>query len=57
MAVERAYVLAARKVGERGRAIGIDMTPEMLSLARRNAAQDADGQSFINVEFHPATIR
>src|SRR5262245_51045930 len=30
--------LAARKVGQEGRAIGIDMTEEMLALARRNAA-------------------
>ena len=31
--------LAAQKVGPTGKAIGIDMTPEMLELARRNAAQ------------------
>src|ERR1051326_7584314 len=31
--------LAAEKVGPRGRAIGIDMTPEMIDLARRNAGQ------------------
>ncbi len=42
--------LAADKVGPAGRAIGIDMTPEMLELARRNAA----GRT--NVEFHQATI-
>ncbi|KAJ5638060.1 UbiE/COQ5 family methyltransferase [Penicillium lividum] len=30
-------LLAAKKVGMRGRAIGIDMTKDMLSLARRNA--------------------
>ena len=29
--------LAARKVGPTGKAIGIDMTPEMIELARRNA--------------------
>jgi arsenite methyltransferase len=29
--------LAARKVGPTGKAIGIDMTPEMLDLARTNA--------------------
>lgn len=44
--------LAAEKVGPTGRAIGIDMTPEMLELARRNAAQSATK----NVEFHQATI-
>lgn len=30
--------IAARRVGESGRVIGVDMTPEMLALARRNAA-------------------
>ena len=29
--------LAARKVGPEGRVIGLDMTPEMIKLARRNA--------------------
>jgi SAM-dependent methyltransferase len=42
--------LAADKVGPSGKAIGIDMTPEMLALARRNAVGRA------NVEFHEATI-
>jgi arsenite methyltransferase len=42
--------LAADKVGPTGRAIGIDMTDEMLELARRNSA----GRT--NVEFHKATI-
>ncbi|MCL4819349.1 MAG: arsenite methyltransferase [Vicinamibacteria bacterium] len=32
-------LLAARAVGEEGRAIGIDMTPEMLKKARANAAK------------------
>jgi arsenite methyltransferase len=48
--------LAAAKVGPTGRAIGIDMTPEMLALARQNAARGNDGQGFPNVEFHQATI-
>src|ERR1043166_3196727 len=48
--------LAAAKVGPTGRAIGIDMTPEMIELARRNAARGKDGQPFTNVEFHLATI-
>lgn len=50
--------LAAAKVGPTGRAVGIDMTPEMIQLARRNAAsaRDADGQPLSNVEFHLATI-
>src|SRR5215203_3007143 len=46
--------LAAAKVGPAGRAIGIDMTPEMIELARRNAARQPGGAP--NVEFHLATI-
>lgn len=49
--------LASSKVGATGRAIGIDMTPEMIDLARRNAARgDAEGKPYTNVEFHLATI-
>ncbi len=44
--------LAARKVGPTGKAIGIDMTPQMLELARRNAAKSG----LANVEFHEANI-
>lgn len=47
--------LAAEKVGPTGRAVGIDMTPEMIELARRNAAQRASGAP-TNIEFHLATI-
>lgn len=32
-------LISARRVGPTGQAIGLDMTPEMLSLARRNAAE------------------
>ncbi len=42
--------LAADRVGLSGKAIGVDMTPEMLELSRRNAA----GRE--NVEFIQATI-
>jgi SAM-dependent methyltransferase len=42
--------LAADKVGPTGKAIGIDMTDEMLELSRRNAA----GRT--NVEFYKSTI-
>jgi arsenite methyltransferase len=48
--------LAAQKVGQTGKAIGIDMTPEMITLARRNATRGNDGKGFENVEFHLATI-
>src|SRR3984885_7825637 len=36
--------LAAKKVGPTGRAIGIDMTEEMIELARRNAIKAGDGK-------------
>jgi arsenite methyltransferase len=45
-------LLAASKVGPTGKAIGIDMTPEMLALARSNA----DKANATNVEFHQSTI-
>src|SRR4051812_25471031 len=48
--------LAAQKVGPAGRAIGIDMTAEMLERARRNARNGPEGKPYANVEFHQATI-
>src|SRR5438552_11844199 len=45
-------LLAAAKVGPGGQAIGIDMTPEMIERARRNAER----QGASNVEFHLSTI-
>ncbi len=45
-------LLSARRVGPSGKAYGLDMTPEMLELARRN--QDAAGVT--NVEFLLGTI-
>jgi len=44
--------LAAKKVGPTGRAIGIDMTPEMIERARANA--EAGG--YTNVDFYLSTI-
>jgi len=44
--------LAAQKVGPAGKAIGIDMTPRMIDLARQNAAKAGVN----NVEFHQTTI-
>jgi arsenite methyltransferase len=45
-------LLAAKKFGPAGKAVGIDMTPPMLDLARKNAAN----AGATNVEFHHATI-
>jgi arsenite methyltransferase len=45
-------LLSARRVGLEGRVIGLDMTEEMLELARRNAAEAGAA----NVEFHRGTI-
>jgi len=44
--------LAARRVGPSGRVIGVDMTPEMLEKARRNAAEGG----YDNVEFRLGEI-
>jgi ubiquinone/menaquinone biosynthesis C-methylase UbiE len=41
-------LLAARQVGPAGRAIGLDMTPEMVGRARRNA----EAAALENVEIH-----
>ena len=49
--------LAAAKVGPTGKAVGIDMTSEMLTLARKNAAQGNNGMGFLNVEFHQSDDR
>jgi SAM-dependent methyltransferase len=48
--------LAAEKVGPKGRAVGIDMTPDMIELARRNNAKRLEAGAPDNVEFHLATI-
>ena len=44
--------LAARQVGETGRVIGVDMTPEMIRKARANAQKGG----FTNVEFRLGEI-
>lgn len=44
--------LAAREVGEAGRVIGVDMTPDMLSKARTNASEGG----YANVEFRLGEI-
>jgi SAM-dependent methyltransferase len=44
--------LAAREVGPSGRVIGVDMTPQMLDRARRNAVASGHG----NVEFREGRL-
>ncbi len=44
--------IAAKAVGEQGRVIGIDMTPDMIDLARQNAIN----LGLPNVEFHLAEM-
>jgi arsenite methyltransferase len=44
--------LAAKKVGENGKVIGVDMTPEMIDRARRNARKGG----YRNVEFRLGEI-
>ncbi len=45
-------LLSARRVGPTGKAYGLDMTPEMLDLARKNQAE----AGLANVEFLQGTI-
>jgi arsenite methyltransferase len=45
-------LISARRVGPTGKAIGLDMTDEMLDLARANAAE----AGVANVEFHKGYI-
>ena len=44
--------LASRQVGETGRVIGVDMTPDMIKLARKNAEKSG----YTNVEFRLGEI-
>jgi arsenite methyltransferase len=48
--------IAGRKVGATGRAIGVDMTPEMLGKARRNIAKYHEQSGLNNVEFRLGEI-
>jgi arsenite methyltransferase len=45
-------LIAAKRVGAMGRVIGVDMTPEMLERARKNAARGG----FENVEFREGRL-
>lgn len=49
-------LLASRRVGPTGKAIGIDMTAEMIDRAGRNAVQFGQGRAPANVEFHLSRI-
>jgi ubiquinone/menaquinone biosynthesis C-methylase UbiE len=48
--------IAARKVGARGRVIGVDMTPEMLAKARGNIGPYRKRSGLDNVEFRLGEI-
>lgn len=48
--------IAGRKVGPTGRAIGVDMTPDMLAKARRNIAAYRQSTGLDNVEFRLGEI-
>lgn len=48
--------IAGRKVGPRGRVIGVDMTPEMIAKARRNQRTYTERTGLANVEFRLGEI-
>ncbi len=49
--------IAAQIVGPKGKVIGVDMTDEMLEVARRNAPIVAQRIGYANVEFHKGRIQ
>ena len=49
--------IAAQVVGPEGRVIGVDMTDEMLEVARRNAPIVAERIGYANVEFRKGRIQ
>jgi SAM-dependent methyltransferase len=49
--------IAAQVVGPTGKVIGVDMTDEMLAVARRNAPIVAERIGFANVEFRKGRIQ
>jgi len=49
--------IAAQVVGATGKIIGIDMTDEMLEVARRNAPIVAERVGYANVEFRKGRIQ
>jgi len=48
--------IAAPLAGPKGKVIGVDMTPEMLALARKNAGKFAKRTGLRNVEFRKGVI-
>jgi arsenite methyltransferase len=49
--------IAAQVVGQKGRVIGVDMTDNMLEVARRNAPVVAKNIGYANVEFRKGRIQ
>lgn len=49
--------IASQVVGENGRVIGVDMTDDMLDLARRNAPLVAEKVGYSNIEFKKGQIQ
>src|SRR5881409_495698 len=49
--------IAAQVVGPKGRVIGLDMTDEMLEVARRNALIIAERLGYANLEFRKGRIQ
>ncbi len=49
--------IAAQVVGPKGKVIGVDMTDEMLDVARRNAPIVAERVGYANVEFRKGRIQ
>ncbi|HKS36720.1 MAG TPA: methyltransferase domain-containing protein [Verrucomicrobiae bacterium] len=49
--------IAAQVVGPQGRVIGVDMTDEMLEVARRNAPVVAERLGYANIEFRKGRIQ
>ena len=49
--------IASQVVGATGKVIGVDMTDEMLDVARRNAPIIAERTGFANVEFRKGRIQ
>jgi arsenite methyltransferase len=51
-------LISARRVGARGKAIGLDMTDEMLELARANAADaGVDNVEFVKGYIEDISLR